>query len=273
MNALLVKDKHYLKNTNEFIAFLGNTPDNVQEFCIKANDFLNVKAEQYRPATLSLLRVGLKKVILNSLGDKQYNSVYREGVNAAFRANVPVIKPDKAVRQEKYLERYEVEQLIKNCTTRVSFLVQFLFYTGCRISEATGLKVTDCILNGKYVSLRILGKGRKERILTLPIVLYEQINSFYQGKVYLFETRNNHRWNNAAFYRELRRQAMKILNKHVHPHMMRHSLCSYLLNVRNTSISQVSKMLGHSSIKITCDLYHHGAPNYEQLFNDDGKLK
>ena len=53
----------------------------------------------------------------------------------------------------------------------------------------------------------------------------------------------------------LRRQAFKVLGKHVHPHMFRHSLCSYLLNNRNVSIAQVSKMLGHSSIKITQDSY------------------
>jgi len=177
------------------------------------------------------------------------------------------------VRQEKYLERFEVEQLIKNCTTRIALLVQFLFYTGCRISEATNLKVSGCTPNGKYVSLRIMGKGRRERVLTIPGAFFNKLREFYKGKVYLFETRNHNRWNNAAFYRELKRQSKKILNKHVHPHMFRHSLCSYLLNNRNVSIAQVSKILGHSSIKITCDLYHHSAPNYEQLFDESGKLK
>jgi hypothetical protein len=45
------------------------------------------------------------------------------------------------------------------------------------------------------------------------------------------------------------------------------------LNDRNISIAQVSKMLDHSSIKITCDMYHHGAPEYGQLFDDKGALK
>jgi integrase/recombinase XerD len=273
MNNLIVRDKHYLKTSKEFLSFVGEPPRNVQEFCIKANDFLIMKSMEYRPATLSLLRVGLKKVILNSLGDKQFNSVFKEGVDAAFRAHVPVIKPEKSVRETKYLKRHEIESLIKNCTTRVSLLIQFLFYTGARISEATGLKLTDCIPSGNLVALRILGKGRKERVLNIPLSFFKKLMNFYDGNIYLFETRNKKRWNNASFYRELRRQAFKILGKHVHPHMMRHSLCSYLLNERNVSIAQVSKMLGHSSIKITCDLYHHSAPSYDQLFDETGELK
>ncbi len=162
---------------------------------------------------------------------------------------------------------------MKNCTTRLSFIVQFLFFTGCRISEATGLKISDCTPNDNFVSMTILGKGRKERILTIPIILYNKIRSFYDGNTYLFETRNKKRWNHTAFYRELKRQAFKILKKHVHPHMFRHSLCSYLLNERNVSIAQVSKMLGHSSIKITVDMYHHSAPNFNQLFDETGELK
>jgi integrase len=273
MTDLIVKDTHYLKSTSDFITWLNGTPRNITELCEKAREYLDLKSDHYKPATLSLLRVGLKKVILNTLGDKQYNSVYREAVNSAFRAKVPVIKPDKSVRQEKYLERFEVETLIKHCTSRVSFLVQFLFYTGTRINEATSLKLSDCQVNGQYVSLRIMGKGKKERYLSIPVLFYNQLKEFYQGEVYLFETRNHNRWNNSAFYRELKRQGIKILNKHVHPHMLRHSLCSYLLNTRNVSIAQVSKMLGHSSIKITCDMYHHGSPSYDQLFDETGKLK
>jgi integrase len=270
---LIVRDKHYLKNSEEFLSFVGAPPVDVKDFCIKANDFLIMKSMQYRPATLSLLRVGLKKVILNSLGDRQFNSVYKEAVDAAFRAHVPVIKPDKSVRETKYLKRHEIEALLKNCTPRVGLLVQFLFYTGARISEATGLRLTDCIPSGALVALRIMGKGRKERILNIPAAFFAKLQAFYAGEVYLFETRNHRRWNNAAFYRELRRQAMKHLGRPVHPHMLRHSLCSYLLNVRNVSIAQVSKMLGHSSIKITCDLYHHSAPSYDQLFDEAGELK
>ncbi|RPJ09626.1 MAG: site-specific integrase [Spirochaetaceae bacterium] len=273
MNNLVVCDKHYLKHSEEFLQFVGEAPANVQEFCIKANEFLKVKAFSYAPATLSLLRVGLKKTIMQTLGDKQYNSVYKEALDSAFRQNVPVIKADKAVRETKYLKRHEVETLLKNCTTRVSLLVQFLFFTGCRISEALNLRLSDCKPSGQLVALRILGKGRKERILNIPVSLFEKLQEFYKGEHYLFETRNHHRWNNAAFYRELKRQALKHIGKHVHPHMLRHSLCSYLLNDRNVSIAQVSKMLGHSSIKITVDMYHHGAPEYGQLFDEKGDLK
>ncbi len=82
---------------------------------------------------------------------------------------------------------------MKNYTTRLSFIVQFLFYTGCRISEATGLKISDCTPNDNFVSMRILGKGRKERILTIPTILYNKIQAFYDGNTYLFETRNKKR--------------------------------------------------------------------------------
>jgi len=54
-----------------------------------------------------------------------------------------------------------------------------------------------------------LGKGRKERTLNIPENFYNKIIDFYKGNTYLFETRNKKRWNNTAFYRELKRQAGK----------------------------------------------------------------
>jgi site-specific recombinase XerD len=77
--------------------------------------------------------------------------------------------------------------------------VQFLFYTGARINEATGLRLADCTPAGKMVSLRIMGKGRKERILNIPSPFFQRLRDYYQGETYLFETRNKRRWNNSAF--------------------------------------------------------------------------
>jgi integrase/recombinase XerD len=142
-------------------------------------------------------------------------------------------------------------------------LTQFLFYTGCRISEALNIKIIDCIEDDEYVNIKILGKGKKVRIIKIPYWLYYQIERYYKGNIYLFETRNKKRWNSSAFYRELKRQAFKILKKHVHPHMIRHSTCSYLLNEKGINIKEISDYLGITGIKTTWTVYHHGKINNE----------
>ena len=274
-NNMVVNDPHYKKHSQEFINFCNGTmkTGNIQNLCELAREFLNQQKDKYRAGTLSLMRIGLKKTILNSLNGNQYNPVYREAVNSTFKAIVPTIKSEKTINQDKYLKRFEVEQLIKHCTKRVSCVVEFLFFTGTRINELTGLRLKNCTIQGDYVSLRIMGKNSKERCLSIPTVFYKKIREFYQGRVYLFETRNHRRYNNSAVYQEIRRQGKRILGKHVGCHTFRHSLATYLLNDRNLNLSSVSKLLGHSSVKITADIYCHAKPEYCQLFDSNGNLK
>jgi integrase len=66
---------------------------------------------------------------------------------------------------------------------RISFMLQFIFQTGCSVSEMINVKISDCI-KGEIITTI---KYSPTRTLKLTTELYEQLRKEYKGKVYLFE--------------------------------------------------------------------------------------
>lgn len=135
-------------------------------------------------------------------------------------------------------------------------LVMLLFGCGLRISEALGLTNSD--VRGRPDSLRILGKGSKERIVPmLPAVLdaiekYTRIRPFGNGA-------------NDALFRSVRglpmspRMAEKVVEKlrhylqlpdYVTPHALRHTFATAML-AGGADLRSLQELLGHSSLSTT----------------------
>jgi integrase/recombinase XerD len=236
-----------------------------------ANDYLtSLQAKrEYKNNTLALKKIGLKKMILQGINAN--NKPVIELVNHIYKSNVKDFKVSYSLREDKYLKRHEIELLIDKTTKRMSLIIKFLFYTGLRISEAINIKYSDIEVND-FVNIRIIGKGNKERFIKIPVNLFNEIKDFYNSKIYLFETLGHKQYSKQNIYKELQRQSKKILNKKVNPHMFRHSLADYLINVRKIGLPSVSKMLGHSSSKITADIYCHSTPAFTDLYSTNGEL-
>lgn len=135
-------------------------------------------------------------------------------------------------------------------------LVMLLFGCGLRISEALGLTNSD--VRGRPDSLRILGKGSKERIVPmLPAVMdaiekYMRIRPFGNGA-------------NDALFRSVRglpmspRMAEKVVEKlrhylqlpdYVTPHALRHTFATAML-AGGADLRSLQELLGHSSLSTT----------------------
>lgn len=135
-------------------------------------------------------------------------------------------------------------------------LVMLLFGCGLRISEALGLTNSD--VRGRPDSLRILGKGSKERIVPmLPAVLdaiekYMRIRPFGNAA-------------NDALFRSVRglpmspRMAEKVVEKlrhylqlpdYVTPHALRHTFATAML-AGGADLRSLQELLGHSSLSTT----------------------
>jgi len=67
-------------------------------------------------------------------------------------------------------------------TARDSCFLRFLWRTGARVSELTGLRLDQCERQGDVVRLRVVGKGNKERFLRIRAKLFEQITSQNVGR-------------------------------------------------------------------------------------------
>ena len=136
-------------------------------------------------------------------------------------------------------------------------VVETLFATGARVSEICHLRLEDVDLS--QGSVRILGKGARERLLHLPdkdilAALLEYRASWLPTapvQPFFFQNRLGGRLSEQSVRFMLRRHATDAgLALHLTPHMFRHSVATLLLE-QGVDIRHIQHLLGHSSITTT----------------------
>ena len=123
----------------------------------------------------------------------------------------------------------------------------FIARTGIRIGAVINLKKEDVdILNESY---KIYTKG-KCLFLPIPKDLIRSLIKRSRGIGKVFNV------NQQCLNRYVRRGCNILeISKEFTVHTMRHSFCTGMLNLENMDISIVSRLMGHSSIKVTSDIY------------------
>lgn len=170
----------------------------------------------------------------------------------------PVAKIEKIKFQEpqrQALTPYELELLRWNCKdVREKAIVDFLFSTGCRVSECTQVKLTDINWNERAVNIRH-GKGDKARIV------YFNAESEVTLRKYL-ETRNDDCDSLFVTIRKpihpLSIRSMEVMVNKIgeragipaFPHKIRHTFATYGLN-SGMSLDKLQKLLGHANPETT----------------------
>ena len=152
---------------------------------------------------------------------------------------------------------YKKKLALRNIT-----IIELLFSTGIRISELCNIHTND--ISFKDRSLKIFGKGSKERILYLGS---DQVIDFlkkYIDSNAVTDAENNYIFLN-KFNTQLSEQTVRILLKnienelklsvHITPHMFRHTFATTLLE-KEVDIRYIQNILGHSSISTT-QIYTH----------------
>ena len=142
-----------------------------------------------------------------------------------------------------------------------------LFYSsGLRLAELDGLDV-NCLADVAAGEIRVLGKRGKTRIVPVGARAREAIAAWAarRGELLkaangdetaLFLGRNGRRLSMRTIQSRLKRRALLLgLPTHVHPHMLRHSFASHVLQ-SSGDLRAVQEMLGHASIAST-QVYTH----------------
>ena len=177
-----------------------------------------------------------------------------------------VALPKKEKKLPQYLhpnEMLEIFDVIDTSTIlglRNRLIMELLYATGIRVSELVNIQIKDIDLNNK--SIIVTGKGNKMRMVFFNDVCKKYIDKFInessiiRKEDYLIINSNG----NIITTRSIRLIINKVINetsiiKHIHPHTLRHTFATHLLN-NGCDLLTVQELLGHSSISTT-GIYTH----------------
>lgn len=160
------------------------------------------------------------------------------------------IKSRKVVK--KPYSAAEMERMREACSNiRDLALVDFLYCTGCRVSEASQLDVSD--IDFERMECVVLGKGNKERKVYLTEVaamhLQEYLTSRKDASEALFVGKGK-RLKKSGIEAIIKKLGQAAGVGNAHPHRYRRTLATNLLD-RGMNIQDVAAILGHADLKTT----------------------
>ena len=152
-------------------------------------------------------------------------------------------------------------------------MLEFLYASGLRVSELVDLKIQDIDCNENQV--RIFGKGKRERIGlfydSFSLRLQDYINNIRSQLILddndsLFVNQKGKKLSTRAIQYLCEETGYKAgLNQRVHPHMLRHSFATHLLD-NGADLRFVQELLGHKNLSTTQIYTHVSSDRLRQVY-------
>jgi integrase/recombinase XerC len=142
---------------------------------------------------------------------------------------------------------------------RTKAILELIYATGLRVSEASSLKLEDLSLTSGF--LRTKGKGGKERVLPVGkralkvLSRYlekrkELLRNLKKDSPYLFINLRGERLSERWIFELIKREGRRCGLLGLHPHALRHAFATHLLNA-GMDLRSIQELLGHSSLATT----------------------
>jgi len=258
----LIIDKNYSKNTKE------SYKESLKKFNIffKNKDIKSLKKEDINNylAHLSDMNLDTKSIAHNiSVLKSFYKYLMIQKIikiNPMDSIKLPKVK--KSLPNSLSIE--EVDKLLDieikdKYSSRNKAMLELMYAGGLRVSELISIKLQD--INIDNCSLRVYGKGSKERIIpigdyalnALNIYLNGYRDSYLNGKTsdYLFVTSRGTQMTRQQFFKIIKKLALELgIKTNFSPHTLRHSFATHLLD-NGADLRSIQEFLGHSSISTT----------------------
>jgi integrase/recombinase XerC len=173
--------------------------------------------------------------------------------------------PKTRRRLPRTLDTDQAAQLLDSAITSTTALrdhaiVELLYGSGLRLSELVGLDIADLDLAEGFV--RVMGKGRKSRQVPMGSKCIDAVIRWLAARAPcspgdpLFTGRGTTRISPRTVQYRLKRIGIAQLGSDaVHPHMLRHSFASHMLE-SSSDLRAIQEMLGHADIATT-QIYTH----------------
>jgi integrase/recombinase XerD len=257
-------DKKYSKNT------IDSYYENLKKLENLKKDILTITQEDLRnfiQKELSNLEVSSIKHHITVLKEF-YKFLEREEyikTNPTLYLEMPKEKKKlPSTLTEDEINRLLDVKLVDNYSYRNKAMLELMYSAGLRVSELLQIKIHD--INLEEATLKVMGKGSKERILPLgdyalyyvKIYLTKYRNDMLKRKHtdYLFLNSRGDALSRQGFFKIIKEQALeKGIQKNISPHTLRHSFATHMLK-NGADLRSIQELLGHESITTT-QIYTH----------------
>nr|WP_263313503.1 tyrosine recombinase XerC [Mammaliicoccus sp. Marseille-Q6498] len=181
---------------------------------------------------------------------------------------VQLVHPKKEHHLPSFFYEEEMEKLFqtlndgKKTNIRDRVILELLYATGIRVSELVHIQMKDIDLNYSFV--KVLGKGNKERIVPFGEYCQNAITDYIED--FRSQLNIDHEYlivnmrGQAITERGVRYTLNEIVKRtqgvyHIHPHKLRHTFATHLLN-QGADMRSVQSLLGHESLSTTSQYTH-----------------
>lgn len=204
-----------------------------------------------------------------------YRYLIKEGI-CTKDPSLGIIAPKSEKRLPKLLDIDRTQQLLDTPNVsnnefinhRDHAILELFYSSGLRLSELVNLMLPDLDLSNQTV--RVLGKGNKTRELPIGRKAKEALTTWLTTRLqghpkedFVFISQRGTRLTPRAVELRVKQAGSNTLGQHLHPHMLRHSFASHLLE-SSQDLRAVQELLGHADISTT-QIYTH--LNFQHLAN------
>jgi len=258
--------------------------DDVKQFYI----FCGLDPEKDHPDKIThrQIRYWLSSIISNGFTPRSanrklsslrayYRYLLREGavkINPLSR----IISPKSGKRVPSFVGEDEMNSLLDSdhfsndfVEVRDQLVIGLFYFTGIRLSELVGLTVEKIDFSSK--SVKVIGKGNKERVLPLHPELILLISNYLKlrdelslnkHERILFLTEKGQPIYSKLVYRIVKENLSKVTTlEKKSPHVLRHTFATHLLN-HGAELNAIKELLGHANLSAT-QIYTHSS--FEKL--------
>ena len=212
----------------------------------------NAENKKYSGSTKKRIQSSVNQFLKFLIEENFISNIEINNISMRSEQKLPII-----------LSPYEIEQLIDFydhnlfISSRNKTIIDFMYSTGCRVSELINVEESDIDIDDAFV--RLEGKGSKQRIVPLGskvIVNLEKYlelrNQFKNIKNnYLFISKSYKKLDRTAVFRIIKSTGVKVgINTSIYPHILRHSAATHMLE-GGCDLRTVQEFLGHSSVSTT----------------------
>jgi integrase/recombinase XerC len=271
----------YAGDLERFVRFLEGEYWNLGAGRMAAADLAKVDALAVRSFLAALARHHARTSQGRALSTLRTFFRWAARVGEARANPAAAVRTPKAPKKlPRHLRPGEVENLLEAVAgddagaLRDRALLELLYATGLRVAELVGLDWSDVDLKGRV--LRALGKGGKERMVPFGRPAAEALRAWRDRRAELPRPDSAPLFVNLRGERLTDRSVRRIVDRHVaatatasgvHPHTLRHTFATHLLE-RGADLRAIQELLGHASLATTQRYTHVDLERLQSVYRE-----